>query len=144
MAIKKFLIYIPIALILFLIQSFFWVPTYDKQASGNPARLVKYVHGSSGDAQILNPTLNADTSSSTICDVIFDGLIDLDKDLKYRPRLAKSWEQYEEAYLSINTSWFLPMGQMEKDARNWPDILAKALSGNKEWSDNLLSIEVVT
>ena len=143
MAIKKFLIYIPIALILFLIQSFFWVPTYDKQASGNPARLVKYVHGSSGDAQILNPTLNADTSSSRICDVIFDGLIDLDKDLNYRPRLAKSWEQYEEAYLSINTSWFLPMGQMEKDARNWPDILAKALSGNKEWSDNLLSIEVV-
>jgi len=143
MVIKKALIYIPLALILFLIQSFFWVPTYDKQAIGNPARLVKYVHGSSGDAQILNPTLNADTSSSTICDLVFDGLIDLDKDLKYRPRLAKSWEQYEEAYLAINTSWFLPGGQLEKDARNWPDMLAKALSENNQWSNNLLSIEVV-
>ena len=72
-------------------QSFFWVPTYDKQASGNPKRLSKDIQGSSGDAQILNPILCADTSSSTINDLIFDGLIDLDEDLKYRPRLAKSW-----------------------------------------------------
>lgn len=143
MVIKKVLIYIPLILIIFLIQSFFWVPTYEKQATGNPARLVKYVQGSSGDAQILNPTLNADTSSSTICDLIFDGLIDLDKDLKYRPRLAKSWEQYEEVYLAINTSWFLPGGQLEKDADNWPEILVKALSENKEWSANLRSIEVI-
>jgi ABC-type transport system substrate-binding protein len=143
MTVKKILIYIPLILILFLIQSFFWVPTYDKQATGNPARLVKYVQGSSGDAQILNPTLNADTSSSTICDFIFDGLIDLDKDLKYRPRLAKSWEQYEEAYLSINTAWFYPGGKFEKDERDWPQMLVKALSQNKQWSDNLQSIEVV-
>jgi len=143
MAIKKILIYIPLILILFLIQSFFWVPTYDKQAKGNPARLVKYVQGSSGDAQILNPILSADTSSSTINDLVFDGLIDLDKDLKYRPRLAESWTQYEEAYLAINTFWFLPGGQLEKDAKNWPDMLVKALSENKQWSDNLRSIEVV-
>ncbi|MFT4580111.1 MAG: ABC-type transport system substrate-binding protein [Nitrospinales bacterium] len=143
MAIKKVLIFIPLALILFLIQSFFWVPTYDKQGTGNPSRLVKYVQGSSGDAQILNPILSADTSSSTINDLVFDGLIDLDKDLKYRPRLAESWTQYEEAYLTINTSWFLPGGQLEKDALNWPDILAKALSENKQWRNNLLSIEVV-
>ncbi len=143
MTIKKVLLYIPLILILFLIQSFFWVPTYDKQATGNPARLVKYVQGSGGDAQILNPTLNADSSSSDICNLVFDGLIDLDKDLKYRPRLAKSWEQYEEAYLAINTLWFLPGGQLEKDAGNWPDMLAKALSSNKQWSENLQSIEVV-
>jgi len=143
MTIKKVLLYIPLILILFLLQSFFWVPTYDKQATGNPARLVKYVQGSSGDAQILNPTLNADTSSSTICDLVFDGLIDLDKDLKYRPRLAESWTQYEEVYLAINTFWFLPGGGLEKDARNWSDLLVKALSENKQWSDNLRSIEVV-
>ncbi len=143
MAIKKVLIYIPLILILFLIQSFFWVPTYDKQATGNPARLVKYVQGSSGDAQILNPILSADTSSSAINDLVFDGLVGLDKNLKYRPRLAKSWVQYEEAYMAINTSWFLPGGQLEKDAHNWPDMLAKALSENKQWNDNLHSIEVV-
>lgn len=143
MVIKKVLISIPLILILFLVQSFFWVPTYDKQATGNPARLVKYVQASSGDAQILNPILSADTSSSTINDLVFDSLIDLDKDLKYRPRLAESWTQYEEAYLAINTFWFSPGGQLEKDARNWPDMLVKALSENKQWNDNLRSIEVV-
>ena len=107
MKVKKILIYLTIALTLFLMQSFFWVPTYDKQAVGNPARLVKYVQGSSGDAQILNPILSADTSSSSINELVFDGLIDLDRDLKYRPRLAKSWTQFEEATLAINTSVFV-------------------------------------
>ena len=127
MFVKKVLIYIPLVLTLILLQSFFWVPTYEKQATGNPTRLVKYVQGSSGDAQILNPILSADSSSGTINDLVFDGLIDLDKDLKYRPRLAKSWTQYEEAYLTINTSWFLPGGQLEKDVHNWPEMLIKAL-----------------
>ncbi len=143
MLVKKALLYIPIILILFLIQSYFWVPTYDKQATGNPTRLVKYVQGSGGDAQILNPVLSADTSSSTISDLVFDGLIDLDKDLKYRPRLAKSWVQYEEAYLTIDTSWFLPGGELEKGTGNWPEVMLKALSNNKEWSDNIRSIEVI-
>ncbi|MBT5471682.1 MAG: peptide ABC transporter substrate-binding protein [Nitrospina sp.] len=143
MFVKKVLIYIPLVLTLILLQSFFWVPTYEKQATGNPTRLVKYVQGSSGDAQILNPILSADSSSGTINDLVFDGLIDLDKDLKYRPRLAKSWTQYEEAYLTINTSWFLPGGQLEKDVHNWPEMLIKALSENKNWNDNLRSIEVV-
>ena len=143
MFLKKVLLYFPAILILFLIQSFFWVPTYDKQATGNPARLVKYVQGSGGDAQIFNPILSADTTSSTINDLIFDGLIDLDKDLKFRPRLAKSWTQYEEAYLAINTSWVLPGGQQEKENGNWPEMLIKALSHDKKWSENLRSIEVI-
>ena len=143
MFLKKVLIYFPAILILFLIQSFFWVPTYDKQATGNPTRLVKYVQGSGGDAQILNPILSADTTSSNISDLVFDGLIDLDKDLKFRPRLAKSWTQYEEAYLAINTSWVLPGGEHHKENGNWPEMLIKALSHDKEWSENLRSIEVI-
>ena len=125
-------------------QSFFWVPTYDKQASGNPKRLIKYIQGSSGDAQILNPILSADTSSSTINDLIFDGLIDLDEDLKYRPRLAKSWSQYEEAYLSINLTWLLPGMNVAKSADEWSTILVKAISENIEWKNNLRTIEVIT
>ena len=143
MFVKKVLLYIPLILILFLIQSFFWVPTYDKQATGNPARLVKYVQGSGGDAQILNPILSADTSSSTISDLVFDGLIDLDKDLKYRSRLAKSWTQYEEAYLTVNSSWFLPGGKLGEGSGDWPDRLVNALSNEKEWNDNIRSIEVI-
>ena len=39
MFVKRILIYFPLVLIIFLAQSFFWVPTYDKQAVGNPERL---------------------------------------------------------------------------------------------------------
>ncbi len=143
MKVKKTLIYLPIALILFLLQSFFWVPTYDKQAVGNPARLVKYVQGSSGDAQILNPVLSADTSSSSINELVFDGLIDLDQNLKYRPRLAKSWTQFEEAILTLNTSAFLPGGIIAENVHDWPNTLVTALQDNKEWTQNLHSIEVI-
>ena len=98
---KRILIYLPLGLVAFLAQSFFWVPTYDKQAVGNPTRLVKYIHGSAADAEILNPVLSADTTSSSITSLVFDGLIDLDDQLEYRPRLASSWVQYEEAYLVV-------------------------------------------
>ena len=81
MIVKKILIYLPILLLFFLAQSFFWVPTYDKQSVNNPARLVKYIHGSSGDAHILNPILSADSSSSSINEMVFDGLIALDDNL---------------------------------------------------------------
>jgi ABC-type transport system substrate-binding protein len=143
MIVKKILIYFPVALILFLAQSFFWVPTYDKQAVGNPARLVKYVHGSSGDAHILNPILSADSSSSSINELIFDGLIDLDHNLKYRPRLAKSWTQFEEATLTLNTSAFLPGGKIADTVVDWPNTLLAALQHNTEWTKNLRFIEVI-
>ena len=143
MNVKKILIYLPLALTIFLLQSFFWVPTYDKQAVGNPARLVKYVQGSSGDAQILNPILSADTSSSSINELVFDGLIDLDLNLEYRPRLAESWSQFEEAYLTLNTAAFLPGGRMADTAQDWPDTLLRALKDNSEWTKNLRSIEVI-
>ena len=143
MIVKKILIYFPIALILFLVQSFFWVPTYDKQAVGNPARLVKYVQGSSGDAHILNPILSADSSSSSINELVFDGLIDLDHNLKYRPRLAKSWTHFEEATLTLNTSAFLPGGKISEGEVDWPNTLLAALQHNTEWTKNLRFIEVL-
>ncbi|MBT3922632.1 MAG: peptide ABC transporter substrate-binding protein [Nitrospina sp.] len=143
MNVKKILIYLPLALTLFLLQSFFWVPTYDKQAVGNPARLIKYVQGSSGDAQILNPILSADTSSSSINELVFDGLIDLDHNLEYRPRLAESWSQFEEAYLTLNTAVFLPGGRIADDIQDWPDTLLRALKDNAEWTKNLRSIEII-
>lgn len=111
--IKRLLIGIPALLVLFLVQSFFWVPTYDSQAKGNPQRLLRYITASSGDAEILNPILSADTSSSEINEYVFDGLLDLDDQLRYRPRLATGWVQYEEAYLRWNPNskpmgWTLP------------------------------------
>ena len=62
MFVKRLLLFLPLILFLLLVQSYFWVPTYENQAAGNPDRLVTYIEGSSGDAKILNPILNADSS----------------------------------------------------------------------------------
>ena len=51
-----------------------------------------------GDAKILNPILNADTASSGIVALVFDGLLDLDENLNLRGRLATDWQVSEEAY----------------------------------------------
>ena len=143
MTIKNILIFFPLILILFLIQSFFWVTTYEKQEDGNPARLLKYIQASSGDAQILNLILSADTSSSTINNLVFDGLIDLDKDLNYRPRLAKSWLQYEEAYLAINLSWLFPGIGVVNNPNEWSFVLLNSISSDIEWRNNIQKIEIV-
>ena len=96
MRIKYIFIVIPLLLILFLLQSFFWVPTFDDQSKGGGRRLAQFVEGAAGDASILNPILAADSSSSSINSLIFDSLLDYDEELRLRPRLAESWKIYEE------------------------------------------------
>jgi ABC-type transport system substrate-binding protein len=86
------------------------VPTYDKQASGNPQRLVTYIEGSIGDAKILNPILNADSASSSIVGHVFEGLLDLDENLTLRGRLATDWTITEKAYLLVNAQNRFPNG----------------------------------
>ncbi|MEE8329288.1 MAG: ABC transporter substrate-binding protein [Thermodesulfovibrionia bacterium] len=102
MLIKRILILLPIIISLMLLQSFFWVPTYDEQVRGNPYRLEEFITASTGDAKILNPILHSDTASGDIVDKVFDGLIDRDENLRFRGRLAESWNIYEEAYFYIN------------------------------------------
>ncbi len=102
MLIKRILILLPIIIFLILLQSFFWVPTYDEQVKGNPHRLEEFISSSTGDARILNPILHADTASGDIVDRVFDGLIDRDENLRFRGRLAESWDIYEEAYFYVN------------------------------------------
>ncbi len=111
MLIKRLLLLVPLILVLFLLQSFFWVPTYEKQAVGNPGRLVTYIEGSSGDAKILNPILSADSASSNIVSQVFEGLLDLDENLNLRGRLAKEWTIRERAYLLVNAQHRFPDGQ---------------------------------
>jgi ABC-type transport system substrate-binding protein len=108
MSVRRFLIFAPILLILVLLQSYFWVPTYEQQTKGNPARLTEYISGSIGDASLLNPILAADSSSGSINDLVFEGLIDRDEDLRFRGRLAESWEIFEEAFFYVNPSARIP------------------------------------
>ncbi len=110
MLLKRLLIIVPSLFILGLLQSFVWVPTYDKQAAGNPDRLRTYVEASIGDAKILNPILNADTASSGIVALVFDGLLDLDDKLALRGRLAADWRITEEAFLLVNPAKRLANG----------------------------------
>jgi len=106
--IRKILLIIPILVIFFLLQSYFWVPTYEEQSQGNPDRLKEYISGSIGDAAILNPILSADSASSTIESLVFEGLIDYDENLRFRGRLATSWEVHEEAFFCINEEAIIP------------------------------------
>jgi ABC-type transport system substrate-binding protein len=96
---KGLLLAAPTLVSLFLLQSYFWVPTFEDQARGDPGRLTRYVVARIGDASILNPTLSADSASSEVNDKVFEGLIDRNLDLTFRGRLAESWRISEEAYL---------------------------------------------
>ena len=82
MTVRRFLLYTPILLILFLVQSYFWIPSFEQQSRGNPDRLDEFINASIGDASILNPILSADAPSSQINALVFEGLIDRDADLR--------------------------------------------------------------
>ena len=110
MWLKRLLILIPLLLSAVLLQSYFWVPTYETQTKGSPKRLLKYIEASSGDAKILNPILNADTVSSNISGMVFEGLLDLDENLALRGRLATHWTITEQAYLLVDQDSLLPDG----------------------------------
>ncbi len=105
---RQLLILAPLVLVVILIQSYFWVPTYEQQTRGNPARLTEYITASIGDASLLNPILSADSASSEIGGLVFEGLIDRDEELRFRGRVASHWEIYEEAYFYVNESEELP------------------------------------
>lgn len=108
MRIKRILILAPAVLIIVLLQSYFWVPTYDQQTRGNPDRLNIYITASIGDASLLNPILSSDTASSTIEGMVFEGLIDRDEELRFRGRLAHSWEIYQTAFFYVNETADIP------------------------------------
>jgi ABC-type transport system substrate-binding protein len=125
MTVRRVLIFAPILLILVLLQSYFWVPTYEQQTKGNPERLTEYISGSIGDASLLNPILSADSSSSTINGLVFEGLIDRDEELRFRGRLAESWEIFEETFFYVNPSARIP-GLGHADAHTLAEFIQHA------------------
>ena len=114
---KHILLLAPTLVMLVLLQSYFWVPTYEKQTRGNPRRLSEFITASIGDAGILNPILSADSASSDINAMVFEGLIDRDRDLAYRGRLAEHWDLYEEAFFHTNPDAVVPgLGRVSAEA----------------------------
>ncbi len=108
MTTRRVLIFAPVFIMILLLQSYFWVPTYEQQTRGNPERFSEYITASIGDASILNPILSADANSSEIETKVFEGLIDYDENLRFRGRLATSWKVHEEAFFYVNESFAIP------------------------------------
>ncbi len=108
---RALLLIVPLALLVLMLQSYLWVPSYQRQTVANPARALKLVEASIGDAKMLNPILNADTSSSRITSLVFDGLLGLDEELKLRPRLATRWQVTEKVFLLVDATSRLADGQ---------------------------------
>ncbi len=151
MLIKKILILLPLTIFIILLQSFFWVPTYDEQVRGNPRRLEEFITASTGDAKILNPILHADSASSEITSLVFDGLIDRDENLRFRGRLAERWDIYEEAYFYVNPRAPVSGGKAP-DAGAVRDLILSYRDGNiagkgntplAETLNNIRDIEII-
>ncbi len=136
MAIKRLLLLLPLLITAVLAQSYFWVPTFSEQTRGGDARLRQFIAGSIGDAQILNPILHADTSSGDIVDKVFDGLIDRDRDLSYRGRLATAWTIHEEAF-------FVPHPEGPGAAALAARIEQARLANGPAWLKNVQKAQVV-
>ncbi len=130
MYLKRWLIIAPLVLILALLQAWYWVPSYESQLRGNPERGRTFVEASIGDAKILNPILNSDTASSRITSLVFDGLLDLDRNLELRGRLAKSWRVGETAYVTVYRSARFPDGTAMTPGE-LQRRLARALDGGR-------------
>jgi ABC-type transport system substrate-binding protein len=149
MNIRRVLLFTPIIVMVFLLQSYLWVPTYEEQSRGNPDRLKEYITASIGDAHILNPILSADSASSQIETMVFEGLIDRDEDLRFRGRLATSWEIFEEAFFYINAEAVTPdLGKIE--AKEVVELLGRARDGDfsisaevKASLDNIRDISIL-
>ncbi len=129
MTVKRILILAPLLVLVFLLQSYLWVPTYEQQTRGNPDRLNEFIAASIGDASLLNPILTADTASSQIEGMVFEGLIDRDENLYFRGRLASSWDVYEEAYFYVNDAASIP-GRGKMPGEEIVDLLIRAKHEN--------------
>lgn len=99
--IRGALLGVPLVVVLVLLQSYAWVPTYDAQLEASPARARTLVEGSIADASLLNPALNADVASSRLAGLIFEGLLERDEDQRLVGRLARHFELTEEAHLAV-------------------------------------------
>ncbi len=147
MWIKRLLLILPLFLIVVLLQSYFWVPTYDDQVKGNPKRLTQFINAGIGDAHLLNPILSADSASSTINSQVFEGLLDLDENLNLRGRLATFWEIYEEAYLETDNpeefkrliEFQIPPPAKSPPAKSWR---AGWQAGNYQFLSKIRNIEI--
>ncbi len=101
---RPLLYYIAVASFLFLFEVSV-LPENAVNTSGDA-----YVSAGIAEARILIPFLSTDSASSSICSLIYNGLIKVDKDLNVAGDLAKAWEISEDGlvitvYLKKGVKW---------------------------------------
>jgi len=126
---KRWLLLVPLAVVVLLLQSAFWVPRYETQSAGNPKRLTTYIEASISDAEILNPIVSADEASSTVESLVFEGLITIGEDMRWKGSLAERWDTTEEALLAVLPGRALPDGAPATAARVRERVAAALASG---------------
>ncbi len=105
------LIALPLVVLVVLVQSHLWLPTYEDQTRATPERLTRFINSATGDAKLLNPILYSDAVSGQIIDFIFDGLLEYDENLALQGVLAKRWELGELASITVRSEAFFPDGR---------------------------------
>ncbi len=79
----------PLLLQFILVLSLCGLPSCSQKIERNPNTLVE---SSIGDARRLNPVIANDAASGTINDLLFNGLVKYDKDIRLIGDLAEKWE----------------------------------------------------
>lgn len=116
---KWLLLALPVAILTLLLQSAFWVPTYARQAEGNPGRLFTFIRATIGDTKHLNPVVSSDYEAAQLMDEnLFEGLVVADENLRLAPMLAERWETTEVAYVAV-----LPERPLDDGSRPTPELL---------------------
>jgi len=112
MGTKWLLIALPLIVIGVLAQSALWVPSYARQAKGNPARLETFLRAELQDAKVLNPIISISVTGSNIYENnIFEGLVVANDSSKLVGKLADRWEVTEDAYVAALPERTLPDGR---------------------------------
>src|SRR5207244_12044546 len=141
---KWLLLALPLAILVVLLQSSLWVPTYARQAKANPARQLTFVRAQVGEVKYLNPAVSNDYDAKQLMwDNIFEGLVWADENLKIAPKLAERWEFTEDAYVAVLPERRLKDGRLATAQLLVERIEAARKQGLPEspWS-SLLGIEL--
>lgn len=140
---KWLLITLPLIIFGVLAQSAFWVPTYESQAKGNPARLTTFLRASLGDPKFLNPIVSTEKpASDVIFEKVIEGLVATDEHSKLVPRLADHWEITEEAYIAVLPGRKLADGT-PVNAESLLAALRTAWKGGKIATPHVIAIDLV-
>jgi len=108
---KWVLLALPIAILVLLLQSAFWVPTLASQGKADPERLLTFIKAQVGDIKRLNPIVsNEYDAAQFMSSNLFEGLVWADENLNLAPKLAESWDVREDAYVAILPERRLPDG----------------------------------